>query len=176
MQIWDNEYPSPSECAPFYATYISLVERENIVSTLTDQRSKFSSFVEMIPDEKADFSYEQGKWTLKEVVGHMIETERLFAYRAFAISRGDKQALPGMDQDEYMNGNNYNSRTLTDLANEFLSVRVSTIHLFKTMTNQMIDQKGIASGAEITVRALAFIIAGHELHHMSIIKERYLKD
>lgn len=106
----------------------------------------------------------------------MIETERLFCYRAFAISRGEKQPLPGMDQDEYMANNHYNKRTLANLSNEYLAVRVSTIHLLSSMTKQMINKRGIASGFDVTVRALAFIIAGHERHHINLIKEKYLAD
>lgn len=174
MESWENEYPLASEYVSFYATYVRLVPKGNIIATLSSQLNKFLLLVKTIPSIKEDYAYDQGKWTLNEVIGHMIETERLFSYRAFAISRGDKQALPGMDQNEYMAGNNYNSRTLEDLADEFKSVRESTIHLLQPMTKEMISEKGTASGVEITVRALAFIMAGHELHHLGIVKDKYL--
>ncbi|MCG8374058.1 MAG: DinB family protein [Balneolales bacterium] len=176
MEVWENEYPSSSEYVHFYSGYVGLVERGNIISTLNTQMHELYTLINTVPGDKAFFTYEPGKWTLKEVIGHMIETERVFCFRALSISRGEKQPLPGMDQDEYMEGNNYNTRTLANLSNEYLAVRVSTIHLLSSMTKQMIAKSGIACGFNFTVRALAFIIAGHERHHMNIIKERYLAD
>ncbi len=176
MEIWENEYPASSEYVHFYSGYVSLVEKANIINTLNSQMHELYTLINSVPGDKAFFSYEDGKWTLKEVIGHMIETERLFCYRAFAISRGEKQPLPGMDQDVYMEGNHYNKRTMANLSNEYLAVRVSTIHLLSNMTKEMIGEKGIASGFEVTVRALAFIIAGHERHHITMIKEKYLSD
>ncbi len=176
MEIWENEYPASSEYVHFYSGYVSLVDKANIINTLNSQMHELYTLINSVPGDKAFFSYEAGKWTLKEVIGHMIETERLFCYRAFAISRGEKQPLPGMDQDVYMEGNHYNKRTMANLSNEYLAVRVSTIHLLSNMTKEMIGEKGIASGFEVTVRALAFIIAGHERHHITMIKEKYLSD
>ncbi|GAB5407875.1 MAG: DinB family protein [Balneolaceae bacterium] len=176
MEIWENEYPEASEYAHFYSTYVGLVEKTNIIHTLNEQMHEVFTLMNSVPGDKAYFKYAPDKWTLKEVLGHMIETERVFAYRALAISRGDKKSLSGMDQDEYMDGNNYNNRTLANLSNEYLAVRVATIHLLNSMTKKMISRTGIASGTEVSVRALAFIIAGHDSHHLSIIKERYLGD
>jgi len=110
------------------------------------------------------------------MMGHLIETERVFGFRALSFSRGDDAELPGMDQDFWMKDSNYNSRTIANLCNEYLAVRTSTIHLFQGMSKEMINKKGIASGVEFTVRSLAFIIAGHELHHLNIIREKYLKE
>lgn len=176
MEIWDKEYPESTEYAHFYSTYVELVEKANIITILNNQMHEVFTLMNSVPGDKAYFKYAPDKWTLKEVLGHMIETERLFSYRAFAISRGDTQPLPGMDQNEYMEGNNYNKRTLANLSNEYLAVRVSTIHLLSSMTKEMIARKGNASGTDVTVRALAFIIAGHDIHHLNIIKEKYLKD
>lgn len=176
MEIWENEYPETSEYVHFYSTYVELVEKTNIISCLNKQLHEVFTLINSAPGDKAYYAYEPDKWTLKEVIGHMIETERVFAYRALAISRGEKQPLPGMDQNEYMKGANYTKRTMANLSNEYLSVRVSTIHLLSNMTKEMINQTGVASGAEVSVRALAFIIAGHELHHLDIIKKRYLAD
>lgn len=175
MNTWDNEYPSPSEYAHFYSGYVGNVPKDNIIHTLNAQMHEVFTLINSVTGDKAFFSYQEGKWTLKQLFGHMIECERVFAYRALSMSRGDKNELPGMDQDEWMKVSNYNSRTLANLSNEYLAVRVATIHLFDNMTKEMINRKGIASGFEFTVRALAFIIAGHELHHLSIIKEKYLK-
>lgn len=176
MDVWENEYPDKTEYAHFYTTYVELIYKSNIINTLNEQMHEIFTLVNSVPGDKAYFSYAPGKWTLKEVLGHMIETERVFAYRAFAISRGDMASLPGMDQDEYMKNNNYNKRSLANLSNEYLAVRVATIHLLSNMTKEMIAKKGIASGTEISVRALAFIIAGHDKHHLNIIKEKYLVD
>lgn len=176
MEIWDNEYPGSSEYAHFYSTYVELVEKGNIIKTLNEQMHEMFTLINSISGEKAYYKYAEDKWTLKEVLGHMIETERVFSYRALAISRSDKADLPGMDQNEYMKGNNYNSRSLSNLSNEYLAVRVSTIHLLSDMTKEMIAKKGTASGTEVTVRAIAHIIAGHNIHHTNIIKEKYLQD
>ncbi|MFV1884579.1 MAG: DinB family protein [Balneola sp.] len=176
MKIWDNEYPDGTEYAHFYATYVEQIEKTNIINTLNNQMHEVFTLINSVPGDKAYFKYAPDKWTLKEILGHMIETERVFSYRAFAISRGDTQPLPGMDQNEYMKGNNYNKRSLANLCNEYLAVRVSTIHLLSSMTKEMIGRKGIASGVEVTVRALAFIIAGHDKHHFEIIKEKYLTE
>jgi len=176
MEVWDNEYPASSEYVHYYSTYVGLVEKANIITILNSQMHELYTLINSVPGDKAYLAYEPGKWTLKEVFGHMIESERVFCYRAFSISRGEKQPLPGMEQDEYMEGNNYNSRTLANLSNEYLAVRVSTIHLLSSMTKEMISKKGNASGFDFTVRALAFIIAGHERHHINVIKEKYLAE
>ncbi len=176
MEVWEGEYPDSNEFAHFYATYVGLIDKTNIINTLNEQMHEVFTLVNSVSGDKAYYSYAPGKWTLKEVLGHIIETERVFVYRAFAISRGDTASLPGMDQDEYMKGNNYNKRSLANLSNEYLAVRVSTIHLLSSMTKEMIARKGTASGTEVSVRALAFIIAGHDRHHLTIIKEKYLHD
>jgi len=176
MEIWENEYPTATEYAHFYSTYVGLIEKMNIIHVLNKQMHEVFTLMNSVSGDKAYFKYAPDKWTLKEVLGHMIETERLFSYRAFAISRGDKASLPGMDQDEYMEGNNYNNRSLANLSNEYFAVRVATIHLLSSLTKEMISRKGTASGTEVTVRALAFIIAGHDKHHLNVIKEKYLSD
>lgn len=174
MSVWDNEFPASSEYAHYYGSYVAHVPKKNIIDTLNAQMHEFYTFINSIPGEKAFFAYEEGKWTIKQIVGHIIETERVFAYRALAFSRRDKNAMPSMDQDDYVRYANHNSRTLQNLANEYLAVRISNIHLFQNMTKEMLSLKGIASGVEFTVRSIPFIIAGHQEHHTDIIKERYL--
>lgn len=174
MSVWDKEYPSKSEYANYYAGYVSNVPKENIIETLNSQMHEMYTFINAIPGDKAFFSYEDGKWTIKQVIGHMIETERVFAYRALAFSRRDPNPLPSMEQDNYVKFSNYNSRTIHNLANEYLAVRISSTHLFQNMTKEMLSLKGTASGVEFTVRSIPFIIAGHELHHIDVIKEKYL--
>ena len=176
MNNWDNEYPTSSEYAHFYSSYVNNVLKGNILNALSSQMHEFYTLANAIRGDKALTPYAEGKWTLKEMIGHMIETERVFAYRALSISRGDKTELPGMDQDQWMKDSNYNDRSVANLCNEYLAVRTSTIHLFQNMTKKMINTSGIASGVEFSVRALAFIIAGHELHHLEIIREHYMKD
>ena len=172
MSGWENEYPTGSEYAHYYADYVAHVPKANIIETLKAQMHDTYTFINSIPGDKAYHSYEKGKWTIKQIIGHLIETERVFSYRALAFSRRDPNPLPSMD--EYVKYSNYNSRTINNLANEFLAVRISTIHLFQNMTKEMISLKGTASNAEFTVRSLAFIIAGHELHHMQVIQQKYL--
>lgn len=174
MSVWDKEYPSSSEYAHYYADYVANVPKENIIETLKAQMHEMYTFINSMPGDKAFYAYKEGKWTIKQIIGHIIETERVFAYRALAFSRRDPNPLPAMDQDDYVKYSNYNSRTISNLANEFLAVRISTIHLFQNMTKEMLSLKGTASGFEFTVRSLAFIIAGHELHHMDVIRKKYL--
>lgn len=174
MSVWDKEYPSRSEYAHYYAGYVSHVPKGNIIDILNAQMHEMYTFINSIPGEKAFHAYEDGKWTIKQIIGHIIETERVFCYRGLAFSRRDPNSLPPMEQDHYVKYSNYNSRTIHNLANEYLAVRISTTHLFQNMTKGMIALKGTASGAEFTVRSLPYIIAGHELHHKEIIRERYL--
>lgn len=174
MSVWEKEYPATSEYAHYYANYVAHVPKQNVIDTLNAQMHELYTFINSIPGDKAFSSYEPGKWTIKQIVGHLIETERVFAYRALAFSRRDPNPLPPMDQDVYVRYSNYNSRTMHNLANEYLAVRMSTIHLFQNMTKEMLSLKGTASGVEFTVRSIPFIIAGHELHHMEVIKEKYL--
>ena len=174
MSIWDNEYPAQDEYAHYYGNYVQLVPKQNIINTLNQQMHEFYTLINTIPGDKAFEVYEEGKWSIKQIVGHLVETERVFAYRALAMSRRDPSPLPGMDQDDYVKYSNYNSRTLKNLANEYLAVRISNIHLFQNMTKEMLSLSGKASGYDFTVRSFPFIIAGHELHHINVINDKYL--
>ena len=147
--------PAENEYAPYYGKYVALVTGGDIVETLARQNEDTLALLGGITEERAAFRYEPGKWSIKQVVGHLIDAERIFAYRALSIARGERKPLPGMEQDEYMATTNFDSRTLAELAEEFSHVRV-------------------ASDNEVTVRAIAYIIAGHEAHHVKILRERYL--
>jgi hypothetical protein len=162
------DYPS------FYETYIKLIQSADIISLLENQGDEFSAFVKEIDHSKGDFKYAEDKWSVKEVIGHIIEVERIMAYRALAISRGDSQSLPGMDENLYIKNSNYTNSRLTDLAAEFHHVRKANLYFFKSLTHEMINRQGVANGNEITVAALVYIIAGHLSHHLHILKERYL--
>lgn len=166
--------PSTDEYASFYETYVSLVPDADVTGTLERQSAETSALLRSLPEERAGHSYEPGKWSVRQLVGHVIDTERIFSYRALAISRGERQPLPGMDQEEYMAGANFDARTLASLAEEFEAVRRSTLLLLRHLSPEAWGRRGTASDNEVTVRALAYIIAGHEAHHVRILRERYL--
>jgi uncharacterized damage-inducible protein DinB len=165
--------PNPDEYSEFAARYVSLVGNEPLLELLEQQKEASYALFTSLDADKAAYAYAEGKWTIKQVVGHMADTERIFAYRALVFSR-ESATLPGFDQDVYMEQATFNSRPLNDLANELKTVRESSLFLFRSMTEAQLTQKGIASGSPFSVRAYAYMIAGHELHHMNILKERYL--
>lgn len=175
MENWNNQYPTSEEYAHYYSNYVSLVPKENIIVVLNEQMHEFYTLANAIRGDKAIIPYSEGKWTLKQIIGHLVETERVFAFRALSFSRGDTNVLPGMDQDKWVNNSNYNARSVANLCNEYLSVRTSSIHLFQSMSEKMIALKGKASNVEFSVRALAFIIAGHERHHIQLIQKNIFK-
>ena len=127
-----------------------------------------------IPSEKGDYRYAPGKWSIKELLGHVIDGERIFAYRALRFGRNDQTALNGFEQDDYVAAGAFDKRELSDLIDEFEEVRRATIHLFRGFDETAWTRRGVASENEVSVRALAYIIAGHELHHMGVLRERYL--
>ena len=165
--------PQPDEYSDYAARYVNLVGNGPILEILEYlKESTYNFFVRMDPG-KADYAYAEGKWTVKQVLGHMADTERVFAYRALAFSH-EATELPGFDQDVYMEKATFNTRSLEDIANEYKTVRESSLYLFRSMSDEQSTQKGIASGNPVSVRALAYLIAGHELYHINILKERYL--
>lgn len=168
--------PQPSEYFEFYHGYISLVKNENIISELEEQLLQLQVLLSLVSADKEEFAYAEGKWTIKQVVGHIIDTERIMAYRALRISRKDKTELSGFDEDFFVANSNFNSRSLYDLVHEFSLVRESNIALFKSFTEEMVSEMGSANGKAISVRALLFIIVGHTQHHMNVIKSKYLVD
>jgi uncharacterized damage-inducible protein DinB len=165
--------PQPDEYPAYAAGYVNLVGNGPILEILEyQQQNTYNFFVGMDPD-KANYKYADGKWTVKEVLGHIVDTERIFAYRALVFSR-EAIELPGFDQDVYVDKATFNSRSLEDIANEFKTLRESSIYLFRSISDEQQTQKGIASGNPVSVRALAYMLAGHEMHHIKILKERYL--
>ena len=165
--------PEPGEYAPYYETYISKVKGSDILGILEAQRLQMAQLFAARSERDGNFRYATGKWTVKEVLGHVNDTERIFTYRALRIARGDQTALPGFEQDDYVRGGNFAERTLTDLADEFELVRAASIALFRSLPKEAWQRRGIASEKEVTARALAFIVAGHEIHHRLILEERY---
>lgn len=170
--IW-NKRPSPDEYGSFYQTYIDKLGEGNIIEILQTQHDTTHSLIKSLTPEQALYRYEKGKWTVKEVIGHVIDTERVFAYRTLAISRKDRNELPGFDQDEYVDAAAFNNRSLQSLADDYDAQRNAGIHLFNGLAKEMLDRKGVANGYELTVRAIPFIVAGHERHHLGLLQNRY---
>jgi hypothetical protein len=164
-----------SEIPPFYRGYASQLKGKDFFSQMKDALQETVSFLESIPDEKWDFAYAQGKWTIKEVVLHIIDAERIFAYRALRFSRNDKTELAGFDEDFYVPNSGASVRSKESLIGEYVAVRNSTLQLFGSMTSEMMLRTGVANANTISVRAIGLAIAGHEMHHMKVIEERYLK-
>jgi len=166
--------PEPGEYAPFYETYVSLIAETDVVGALERQTAEALALLRPIPEGRGGHRYEPGKWSVKQLVGHIIDAERIFAYRALAIARGDRRPLPGMDQDEYMAGADFDALPLSGLVEEFEAVRRSTLLLLRHLPAEAWQRRGTASDNEVSVRALAYIIAGHGAHHLRILRERYL--
>jgi hypothetical protein len=166
--------PGADEYAPFYANYVAGVPDGDVVDTLQGQGRDLAALLSGIAEDRAEHRYAPGKWSIKEVVGHMSDTERIFAYRALRISRGDATPLAGFDQDTYVANADFGRRTLGDLLAEFGAVREATVALFGAMTDAESRRAGSANAVPVTARALAWIAAGHERHHARILRERYL--
>ncbi len=157
----------------FLWNYINLVKDDNILKVLRDQRNLMMNKLLSIPSSKEDFAYDIGKWSIKEMILHVNDTERIFTYRALCIMRGDKTPLPGFDENVYAENSNAAERSLTNIADEFFAIRNSSIHLFESMPEQLMANIGTASNHEVNVRAIAFAVAGHSNHHLNILRDRY---
>lgn len=168
--------PGPDEYFAYYEGYVSLVPEGHVVETLERQAGETLALLRSLPEERGGHRYGPGKWSVKQLVGHVIDAERVFSFRALAIARGERRPLPDMDQDAYMAGADFDARTLADLAEEFEAVRRSTLQLFRRLPHDAWQRRGIASDNEVSVRALAYITAGHEAHHVRILRERYLTE
>ena len=166
--------PAPSEYAPYYGRYIALVPDGPIVETLRDQIVETTTLLASFPEAKGDHRYQPGKWSVKEVIGHMIDSERVFSYRALRFARRDETPLPGFEQDDYVPAGAFGRRTLRDLIEEFRAVREATVHLYRHLDEEALSRSGIANENRMSVRALAWSIAGHERHHVGVLRERYL--
>jgi hypothetical protein len=166
--------PDPSGHPAYFSRYVGLVPDGDVLLTLRSQLAGTLASMRGMDEEDGGYRYEPGKWSIRQVLGHVIDTERVMAYRALHFARGDAATLPSMDQDRFVAGAGSDARTLADLADELEHVRLATIALFRPLSAEALARRGIASGAECSVRALAWIIAGHELHHAAIIRERYL--
>ena len=168
MELNKNEY------APFFETYISLSRTLSLPKDLMSNMENTIAFFKSIPKDKLNYRYQPEKWSIKDILLHLIDCERIFQYRALRISRKDTTPLPGFEEDDYAIEANATNRSLDDLLIEYKSVRLATYSLFESFDKEKFNLMGNASGKDISVRAIGFIILGHELHHIKIIKERYL--
>ena len=165
--------PESGEYAPYYDRYISLIPGNDILSTLEAQCREMLVLLCGRDDNDGNFRYAPGKWSLKEVLGHVCDTERIFAYRALRIARGDRTPIEGFEQDDYIRNGPFASCPIADLIDDYIAVRRATLTLFRNLDETAWTRRGIASKNEISVRAVAYLIAGHELHHKRIFEERY---
>ena len=166
--------PEKTEYDPYYEHYVSLVESDAILDTLAKQPIKLNDIFSTMPEEKGAFRYAEGKWSIKELLGHLIDGERMFAYRLFRISRGDETPIEGFEQDGYIENAHSNERSFADLLEEFSLLRSANMIFFKNLRDEGWSRVGTANKVKISVKALVYIMAGHIEHHLEILKERYL--
>ena len=166
--------PQPTEAAEYYSRYIDLIPSDEIVPTLQTQMGEFLEFLRTISEEQSLYSYAPGKWTIRDVLNHISDCERLFLYRGFWFARGFEDHLPSFEQDRAAQLAHANDVTWAELVEEFKNVRLSTISFFKNLPNEAWSRSGVASDNPVTVRATAYIIAGHVAHHTNVLKEKYL--
>jgi len=165
--------PEPGEYASFYERYISLVPGNDLIGTFESQRREMLILLCGRDDKDGDYRYAPDKWSLKEVLGHVCDSERIFTYRALRISRGDRTALAGFEQDDYVRNNPFVHRPIADLIEDYIAVRRATISLYRNLDDSAWTRRGIANNVEVSVRAIAYLTAGHERHHKRTLEEKY---
>jgi uncharacterized damage-inducible protein DinB len=168
--------PDASEHLPYYGKYVDRVPDGDLLQTMRTQLDETLALVRGLPEERGGHRYAPGKWSIREVLSHVIDAERIFAYRALRIGRGDATPLASFDENAYAAASNADARTLADLAEELAHVRLGNLALFRSLDDEALARRGTASGGEVSVRALAWIIAGHERHHVALLRERYLAE
>jgi hypothetical protein len=165
--------PGPDEYAPYYEKYVSLISEDDVLATLEKQPPGLVALLSARNEADGDLRYAAGKWSVKEVLGHVIDTERVFGYRALRIARNDQTPMEGFEQDDYVKYGPFGQCSLAALVAEFKSVRLATLSLFRGLHEAAWVRRGVANKNEVSVRAIAYIIAGHELHHKKILQEKY---
>lgn len=163
-----------NESSEYFKRYINLVETKNIIAALKNQLTDIEQFFREWPTHKWDYAYTEGKWTIKEVLIHMMDAERILAYRALRIARNDATALPGFDQDEFAPFMNSANRSAESIMSEYRAVRMATIALVENLDDAALSRIGTASDAPASPLAMAFVIAGHEIHHMNAVRKKYV--
>lgn len=166
--------PTESEYPADYQSYIDQVSESDILPVLRAQMDELDVLLGRVEPQQETFRYAEGKWSIREIVGHLIDGERVFGYRAFCIARGEQQSLPGFDQDDYMVTSHYDKIELEDLLSELRLIRLGNIAMFRTLDEEAWSRMGVANNNSVSVRALAFGMAGHARHHMNVLRERYL--
>ena len=167
--------PAPDEYAPYYAHYVNLVPGDDVLAVLAEQRRSTLGVLRGIADERFGDRYAEGKWSIAELVGHVIDTEWVMSHRALWFARGGPGPLPSMEQDDFVAAARSDARSAASLLTEYDHLRAANLALFASFDEEVLDRRGVASGAEVSVRALLFEIAGHERHHMTVLAERYLR-
>ena len=173
LLTWDDNRPTSTEYNNFYEEYISLVTEPNVIQLLIQQGQQIFTLIQQLSTEQAQLRYAENKWSVKEVIGHLIDAERVMAYRALCIARGDQTPLPGYDQDAYVEDATFDQRSLQSLSAEYDAQRNANVSLFNSLTDQQTKRIGTANEATLSVRALVYIIAGHEQHHLNVLKDKY---
>ena len=165
--------PEASEYAPFYHGYVAAVPEGDVIELLRSGGRELVEVIGRIPEDRGGFRYGPDKWSIREVIGHLIDAERIFSYRALRVARGDRTPLPGFEEKAYVQTAGSDARTIADLTRELGAVRESTVLLFESLPDEAWGRSGVASENEVSVRALAYIVAGHARHHLRILRERY---
>ena len=166
--------PQPNEYAPEFDRYISLVSEDDIVAAIEAQTKETAALLASISEEKSTFRYAPEKWSIKQVVGHVADGERVFAYRLLCIARGETQSLPGFDENDYMRGANFDDLPFAAIVDNLAVVRRATLSLLRGLSAEAWTRIGVANENKISVRAIAYGIVGHERHHLRVLRERYL--
>ncbi|WP_044175227.1 DinB family protein [Flectobacillus major] len=169
-QAEKNEYPQHK----YFSRYIEYSDSQDVIEMLVKQKEEVFFLLKNLTEIQQSYRYAEGKWSIKELVGHITDTERIFSYRSLCIARGEKAPLPGFDENEYMAMSNFSEQSFESLLEQYRLVRESSIALYASMTEEIASRMGNANGFEVSARAYAWAIAGHEAHHISILKERYL--
>ena len=164
-----NEYPENR----YFSYYIEQVDNQNVIEALTEQKDKVMNLYKNLSEERKSFRYAEGKWSSQEILGHLTDTERIFGYRVLCIARGEKQSLPGFDENEYAEGARFSEVNFESLLEQYRLVREGSIALFSSLSEDATSHVGLANGNPVSARALVSMIAGHELHHLKVLKERY---
>ncbi|MCC9138308.1 DinB family protein [Pontibacter silvestris] len=167
--------PSPTEYDAFFKNYVEGAQTEDLLYGLEASGSYITGYFRELPEEKLNYHYAPGKWSIKEILVHLMDTERIFAYRALRFARHDETELSGFDQDRYIVPAKAAVRAIASILQEFIAVRLATIELFRNFDEEALSRTGIGSGKRVSVRALGYSILGHEIHHLKLIKERCLK-
>ena len=165
--------PEPSEYAPFYAGYVGLVPEDDVLAVLEAQPAEVTRLAAGLPADRETYRYGPGKWSVRELLGHVGDGERVFGYRAFCIGRGERIPLPGFDEQEYIAAANYDARPAAELAADFAGLRASNLSVLRNLAPERWAQAGNANGKPVTVRALAWVMAGHVRHHLAVLRDRY---